>query len=433
MEECEAEGVKTEVAFCQAMKETGFLRFPKDVKINQYNFAGIGATGGVPGNSFSSVRMGIRAQVQHLKAYASTKPLNNPVVDPRFDKVVRGSAPYVQWLGQKENPNGYGWATDQNYGYSIVDNYIAKLAKASSYSSWYEGKNYSSIYSPQKYMQANPDVAAVFGGSSEALIRHFINNGMKEGRRANDEFEVQSYRRRYKDLRTVYGNDLEKYYYHYMNYGKYEHRIATGEVTNFEAITTYQGVDYSPIYDYNYYVSTYPDIENAFGDDDTAVLQHFVNHGIYEGRQGIASFNVKSYKNQYPDLRVAYGTSSWSKYYLHYLYNGYREGRTAIGSENNIIGGSTVYNGINYSAVYDADYYVHKYADLYAAFGYDDSLLLQHFVNHGMSEGRQGNASFEVHTYKNRYLDLNSAYGDSLTNYYLHYINYGKKEGRSAI
>jgi len=126
--ECKAEGVKVEVAFCQAMKETGFLRFGGDVSITQYNFAGIGATGGGnPGNSFSSVREGIRAQVQHLKAYASTKDLKNPCVDPRFKYVKRGSAVYVEWLGIKENPYGVGWAAGKNYGYSIKNDYISKL------------------------------------------------------------------------------------------------------------------------------------------------------------------------------------------------------------------------------------------------------------------------------------------------------------------
>lgn len=119
-EEANAEGVKAEVAFAQCMKETGFLKYSGDVLPNQYNFAGIGATGAVHGASFKDVRTGIRAQIQHLKAYASTSPLNNACVDPRFNLVTRNTAPYVEWLGKQENPNGYGWATAKNYGYDIV-------------------------------------------------------------------------------------------------------------------------------------------------------------------------------------------------------------------------------------------------------------------------------------------------------------------------
>ena len=131
VEECTAEGVKPEVAFCQTMKETGFLTFGGDVSITQYNFAGLGATGnGATGDSFSSVREGVRAQVQHLKAYASKDSLSYPCVDKRFSYVSRGCAPYVEWLGISENPYGKGWATAKNYGYSIVNGYISKLLAA---------------------------------------------------------------------------------------------------------------------------------------------------------------------------------------------------------------------------------------------------------------------------------------------------------------
>ncbi|MEG0961855.1 MAG: N-acetylmuramoyl-L-alanine amidase [Lachnospiraceae bacterium] len=131
LEECAAEGIKAEVAFCQAMKETGFLRFKGEVKISQFNFAGIGATNeeGAVSASFPNVRTGIRAQVQHLKAYASKEALKNPCVDPRFHLVTRGIAPYVEWLGIQENPQGAGWASDKNYGYSIKNDYIYKLLR----------------------------------------------------------------------------------------------------------------------------------------------------------------------------------------------------------------------------------------------------------------------------------------------------------------
>lgn len=120
-EEASAEGVRAEVAFVQCMKETAFLKYGGDVLPNQYNYAGIGATGAIHGAEFKDVRTGIRAQIQHLKAYASLDRLVNTCVDPRFNLVTRGCAEYVEWLGQQENPNGYGWATDKNYGYSIVD------------------------------------------------------------------------------------------------------------------------------------------------------------------------------------------------------------------------------------------------------------------------------------------------------------------------
>ena len=125
-EEAQQQGIRAEVAFVQAMKETNWLRYGNDVKIEQYNFAGIGASGGgVSGVCFKSVREGIRAHIQHLYAYASSKGMDglvNSCVDPRFNYVSpKGGAPYVEWLGQSENPaSNYGWAVDETYGLSIA-------------------------------------------------------------------------------------------------------------------------------------------------------------------------------------------------------------------------------------------------------------------------------------------------------------------------
>ena len=121
-DEATAEGINAEVAFCQAMKETGWLQFGGTVKVSQCNFAGIGATdsGGTPA-TFADVATGARAQIQHLKAYANTDDLNKTLVDPRFQYVTRGVAPYVEWLGIQENPSSKGWASAKNYGYDIVD------------------------------------------------------------------------------------------------------------------------------------------------------------------------------------------------------------------------------------------------------------------------------------------------------------------------
>ncbi|WP_303323873.1 glucosaminidase domain-containing protein, partial [Actinomyces radicidentis] len=123
-DEAVAEGVRPEVLFAQMMKETGWLRFGGDVRISQYNFGGLGATGGgVSGASFADVRTGVRAQVQHLRAYAdpsaSTSTLHRPLVDPRFTYVTKGSARYVEHLGIHENPAGAGWASAVGYGASV--------------------------------------------------------------------------------------------------------------------------------------------------------------------------------------------------------------------------------------------------------------------------------------------------------------------------
>ena len=86
-------------------------------------------------------------------------------------------------------------------------------------------------------------------------------------------------------------------------------------------------MDYSPVFDADYYLDRYPDLKAAFGDNDEAALQHFVYIGMKEGRQGNASFDVKSYKNRYVDLRYLFGYG-WTNYFIHYLYIGRFEGRS---------------------------------------------------------------------------------------------------------
>lgn len=115
------EGIKPEVIFAQICHETAYLQFGGQVQAYQCNFGGLGAVdGGGGGGVFADVRTGIRTQVQHMKAYASTDPLNLPCIDSRFSYVSRGSAEYVQQLGKGN------WATDTSYDVKLMG-YINKI------------------------------------------------------------------------------------------------------------------------------------------------------------------------------------------------------------------------------------------------------------------------------------------------------------------
>ena len=122
LSEGEIEGVRGDIAFCQSCLETGNFTFKGSaVTLDQNNFAGIGVTSnGMKGNSWETPQLGIRAQIQHLKAYGSTEPLVQECVDPRFKYVSRGCAIYVEWLGIQENPDHKGWASGANYGNKIL-------------------------------------------------------------------------------------------------------------------------------------------------------------------------------------------------------------------------------------------------------------------------------------------------------------------------
>ena len=122
LSEGEIEGIAGDIAFAQSCLETGNFWFAgSNVTLDQNNFCGMGVTSGnKKGNSFETPQIGIRAQIQHLKAYANTEPLVNECVDPRFRYVKRGCAEYVEWLGMQENPSGKGWASGAGYGSKIL-------------------------------------------------------------------------------------------------------------------------------------------------------------------------------------------------------------------------------------------------------------------------------------------------------------------------
>ena len=326
-------------------------------------------------------------------------------------------------------------------GEADADAIIAQFPK----SSWLD---YSSVFDADYYLNKYPDVNEWANGSKDRALDHFVNYGMSEGRRGSEAFDVQSYYNEYPDLRAAFGTDLASYYSHYLMYGKKEGRHATGCSKLKGAATKAGGVDYAPVYDPEYYLSRNGDVEKAFTKstyggvtmvDDSAVLRHFINYGMSEGRRGSEAFDVQSYYNEYPDLRAAFGTDLAS-YYSHYLMYGKKEGRHATGCSK-LKGAATKAGGVDYAPVYDPEYYLSRNGDVEKAFTkstyggvtmVDDSAVLRHFINYGMSEGRRGSEAFDVYSYKTRYLDLRKAYGSNLKAYYCHYLEYGMKEHRNG-
>ena len=119
VEEGAREGVRGDIAFAQSIVETGYFGFSASVPPALHNYSGIGATGGgVKGATFPDARTGVRAQVQHLRAYAdpslrSAADLKAPLVDPRFGFLVPNSRTVPCWeqFGNgvwAADPTGYG-------------------------------------------------------------------------------------------------------------------------------------------------------------------------------------------------------------------------------------------------------------------------------------------------------------------------------------
>lgn len=122
IEECAYEGVNSDLAFVQMCHETGFLRFGNLVTPDMNNFCGLGSVSKAnPGHRFATDREGVRAHVQHLQAYGSTKSLNGTLIDPRYKYVKpRGKAKTLAGLTGT-------WAADPNYDRKIYS-FMKELA-----------------------------------------------------------------------------------------------------------------------------------------------------------------------------------------------------------------------------------------------------------------------------------------------------------------
>ena len=125
-QEAKREGVRPDIALCQALVETGFFKYGGDVVHHQNNFCGLGTTGkGVKGASFKTPLIGVRAHIQHLLAYSEAKKPVTPIVDPRYSvaHAVRAQAGFVDtWYGL----NGT-WAMGSSYCEKIMAKYQSML------------------------------------------------------------------------------------------------------------------------------------------------------------------------------------------------------------------------------------------------------------------------------------------------------------------
>lgn len=157
-------GIRGDIAFCQAAKETGWWEYGGLVKARQNNYCGLGATGspatgdedlrgaepsrvwfekGMHGAFFDCPATGVEAHIQHLYAYASKQslPEGKEIVDPRFNLVTRGTATCWLDLGGKWAYPGYDRTkygslseavdNEDTYGHSIINNYYVKAFSAS--------------------------------------------------------------------------------------------------------------------------------------------------------------------------------------------------------------------------------------------------------------------------------------------------------------
>lgn len=122
------------------------------------------------------------------------------------------------------------------------------------------------------------------------------------------------------------------------------------------------------VFDAKYYADKYQDLKEAFGYDEDALYQHFIDYGIGEGRSASPVFDVLKYRETYADLNAAFG-EDWDAYVEHYFNFGIEEKRI---------------NGV----AFDPVLYAEAYPDVKETFGGNYAAIVEHFLNYGMSEGR---------------------------------------------
>lgn len=122
------------------------------------------------------------------------------------------------------------------------------------------------VFDAKYYAEQYKDLKDAFGDNEEALYKHFVEYGLKEGRNMNPIIDIAKYRKQYEDLDKAFGDNWDAYVEHYFNYGVKENR------------------DNGTSFDVKKYVSSYEDLSKAFGDDYKKAAKHYMEYGKKENR-----------------------------------------------------------------------------------------------------------------------------------------------------
>ena len=141
----------------------------------------------------------------------------------------------------------------------------------------------------------------------------------------------------------------------------------------------YNGIDFSPVYDEDFFIKKYPGIARDLNNDKKKIFRYFVLTGMKKGLQGSANFDVKSYAYRYANTRHTY-KNNLEQYYLHYLRCGYpKYHRVGVGTTQ-MLDYETVYNGKDYSDCYNYNTFIKAHPEAETLYGLDDVKVLEYFV-----------------------------------------------------
>ena len=285
------------------------------------------------------------------------------------------------------------------YAYRSTDlsnNYFVRNGKAAEWAEKYSGRIQEHIDAKETEFSIDADNQSFppsISGIQNALVAYAINQ--REWNTNGSALELSAT----SNVTTVSGREWSV---------KFDFEIEYPETPVVPSMFApiHDGLDYSGVFDAQYYLDRYPDVAAVYGTEPARAFEHFVCYGMAEGRRGSESFDVLAYRTSHPELEQSLG-NALPTWYAHYVRGGHSP---------------YVHDGLDYSGVFDAQYYLDRYPDVAAVYGTEPARAFEHFVCYGMAEGRRGSESFDVFAWRAAHPDLEGRLGDNLPAWYKTYV-----------
>ncbi|MDO4182772.1 MAG: DUF4422 domain-containing protein [Coriobacteriia bacterium] len=177
----------------------------------------------------------------------------------------------------------------------------------------------------------------------------------------------------------------------------------------------------APFIDPQYYLKIYPELADGYVEDPSSLEDHFWDFGLFERNQPAPYFSLERYLNANPYMRARCKEDVMECCLT--LRDEHYAGRIVDGTPYPIhsVIGETVWEGVDFSPVYDYLFYTTRYHDVPPCHN-ETQVALQHFITVGLQEGRQGSVNFNVTDYQRLHPELVERFGDNTQEYYLHFL-----------
>ena len=226
-------------------------------------------------------------------------------------------------------------------------------------------------------------------------------------RYAGDIFNAEDYAKYNPDVVNALGTGNDALLNHWLKYGVYEKRRP------------------SEIYDYNYFVAVYGDNVTKYGESSEAVIGYFALYGMNQGYSASNEFNVLAYMTCNSDLYAAFGYN-FNSYYEHYMNNRANENRIHTADDNTYAGYTMG------TELFDPVVYAQKNKDVVNALGEGAGQLFSHWLKYGVYEGRQASIIYSGKYYLANNGDIDEAYDGNYMCALAHFYTYGMTEFRNG-